>query len=106
LDTTAVVIADISGVIRFWSAGAERAFGHTVREAVGQTLDLIVPPDFRTAHWAGFRRAMASGSAGVEGKTSAFPVLEASGRIRNASGKLTLIRSGDGGVIGGMVIFG
>jgi PAS domain S-box-containing protein len=47
VDDEPVVLADRNGVIRFWSRGAEQAFGHAVAEAVGQTLDLIVPPEHR-----------------------------------------------------------
>jgi len=40
----AVVAADRSGIIRLWNPGAERIFGHRAGEAVGQSLDLIIPP--------------------------------------------------------------
>src|SRR5687767_106611 len=57
----AVVFADADGVIRTWNAGAERTFGHSAQEAIGQTLDLIVPERFRDAHWNGFKGVVASG---------------------------------------------
>ncbi len=59
----AVVFADSDGVIRFWNPGAERVFGFTAAEAVGQTLDLIVPVPQRARHWEGFRRVMATGES-------------------------------------------
>jgi len=49
-ETTAVVLVDTSGTIRYWSAGATALFGHA--EPVGQTLDVIVPPEFQERHWA------------------------------------------------------
>ena len=45
MDQHAVVIADRSGAVRFWSPGAEALFGYPAREPVGQSLDLIVPAD-------------------------------------------------------------
>ena len=56
----ALVFAEPSGVVRIWNSAAEALFGHRSTEAIGQTLDLIVPPEFRARHWAGFRAAMAA----------------------------------------------
>jgi PAS domain S-box-containing protein len=57
----AVIFADCEGVIRIWNRGAEVLFGFAASEALGQSLDLIVPTRLRAAHDAGFRRALASG---------------------------------------------
>jgi len=57
----AIISADCAGVIRVWNQGVEALFGHRAAEAVGQTLDLIVPESSRTAHWAGFARAVQQG---------------------------------------------
>lgn len=106
MDNNAVVIADPAGVIRFWSKGAEKAFGYSAERAVGQTLDLIVPPEYRQAHWIGFERAVESGAAGVEGLISPFPVRHACGDVAPAPGRLTLVRQAQGKVIAAMVVFG
>jgi PAS domain S-box-containing protein len=57
----AIVAADRDGVIRFWNAGAERIFGFTSAQAVGQTLDLIIPERLRERHWTGWNHVMATG---------------------------------------------
>ena len=57
----AIIFADGDGVIRLWNHGAETLFDYTAEEAIGNTLDLIVPESFRAAHWVGFRRAIATG---------------------------------------------
>ena len=57
----AILISDKEGVITFWNSGAERIFGHTVTEAIGQSLDLIIPENLRGRHWDGYRRVMATG---------------------------------------------
>ncbi len=57
----AVLVADREGIIRFWNRGAELMFGHTAAEAVGQSLDLIIPENLRNRHWEGYRRVMVSG---------------------------------------------
>jgi len=106
VDDHAVVMVDATGVIRFWNAGAARAFGHPPTEAIGQTLDLIVPDEFRQAHWSGFRRAMASGQAAAEGQPGPFPVRCADRETRPVEGRLTLLRSAHGRIVGAMVVFG
>ena len=46
-NSEAVVASDREGLIRFWSPGAERIFGHSAAEALGQSLDLIIPERLR-----------------------------------------------------------
>ena len=57
----AVIFADQDGIIRLWNAGAEAIFGYAAEEAVGQTLNLIVPEKQRARHWEGYFRVMKSG---------------------------------------------
>src|SRR6266508_2046867 len=57
----AIIFADRDGVIRLWNAGAQAVLGYQPEEALGQTLDLIVPEHLRERHWEGFRRVMATG---------------------------------------------
>ena len=57
----AMIFADRDGVIRLWNAGAEAVFGYRTEEAVGRTLDLIIPTQLRARHWAGYRQVMATG---------------------------------------------
>ena len=57
----AVIVADAEGAIRFWNRAAERMFGHARDEAIGQSLDLIIPERLRTAHWDGWRRVVETG---------------------------------------------
>ena len=65
----ALIFCDLKGVIQVWNGGAEKVFGWTAAEAVGQSLDLIIPERMRKAHWEGFDQAIARG--GVKpGRTS------------------------------------
>lgn len=50
-------------LIRVWNPGAERIFGHRADEAMGQSLDLIIPERLRARHWEGFRRVMTIGES-------------------------------------------
>ena len=57
----AVVSADREGIIRDWNETAEHIFGHSAGQAIGQTLDLIIPEEERADHWRNFRRVMTTG---------------------------------------------
>ncbi|MDR7330559.1 PAS domain-containing protein [Corynebacterium guangdongense] len=57
----AIIYADRSGVIQLWNDAAVELFGYSTEEAVGQSLDLIVPEKHRKAHWTGWDRVMETG---------------------------------------------
>ena len=57
----AIVVSDANGAIDLWNPAAERLFGFTQAEALGKSLDLIIPERLRERHWAGYRKTMASG---------------------------------------------
>lgn len=57
----AVVVADAEGAISLWNAAAEHLFGFTKSEALGQSLDLIIPERLRPRHWAGYNLVMTTG---------------------------------------------
>lgn len=105
MDQHAIVIADAGGVIRLWSAGASALFGYSAADAVGRKLDLVVPQDFRGAHWKGFGHAMETGSANGEGTFFDAPVLCSSGQVRVFRGQLHVLRNEDRTAVGAMAIF-
>ena len=57
----AIIACDADGIIRFWNLGASRIFGFDAGEAVGQSLDIMIPERLRTRHWEGFRKMVATG---------------------------------------------
>ena len=57
----AIIFAGRDGIIRLWNRGAERIFGYPAGEAIGQSLDLIIPERLRRAHWDAFDRSMETG---------------------------------------------
>ena len=105
MDNNALVIVDREGTIRHWNTRAEQWFGYAAGTAVGQTLDLIVPPEFRADHWTGFRRAMDAGAAEMDGRSAPFPVRCATGVVTPFVGALTLLRDAGRRVIGAAVVF-
>jgi PAS domain S-box-containing protein len=76
----AVVYADAAGVIQFWNPGAARIFGFAQDEAIGQSLDIIIPPAIRERHWTGFHETMHTGKTRYgDGQLLAVPALHKNG---------------------------
>lgn len=76
----AIVATDRDGIIRFWNPGAERVFGHSRQEAVGCSLDLIIPERLRQRHCEGFAKVMRSGQSRYgEGDLLSVPALRKDG---------------------------
>jgi len=101
----AVVFAEPSGVIRTWNAGAEALFGHPAADAIGQTLDLIVPPEFRAQHWAGFKAAMAAGDGKIDRVAANIPALHRGGTVLRVAVRLMVIHDARNRVAGAMAVF-
>jgi PAS domain S-box-containing protein len=47
----AIIATDRQGIVRFWNPGAERVFGHSAADAIGRSLDFIIPERLRDRHW-------------------------------------------------------
>ncbi len=63
----AIVVCDREGIIRVWNPGAVRIFGFSEEEAVGQSLDIIIPERLRARHWEGYDRMMRTGQSRYAG---------------------------------------
>jgi PAS domain S-box-containing protein len=96
----AVVAADADGTIRFWNPAAEAMFGHARADAIGASLDLIVPAQLRERHWDGYRRVMATGETEYGGRTLAVPAVRADGTRISVEFTVTLLTGADGAVAG------
>jgi PAS domain S-box-containing protein len=76
----AIVYADAEGTIRFWNRGATRIFGFAEAEAIGRSLDIIIPERLRTRHWEGFGATMRTGQSRYsEGQTLSVPAIRKDG---------------------------
>ncbi len=58
----AVIVADAHEKIVLWNAAATRIFGYSEEEALGHTLDLIVPERQRHKHSEGYSKSMETGT--------------------------------------------
>jgi PAS domain S-box-containing protein len=96
----AVIVADAAGDIRYWNPGAEAMFGHAADEALGQSLDLIIPEALRKRHWDGFRHTMATGETQYAGRTLAVPAIRADGSRISVEFTVALLTDAAGAVSG------
>jgi PAS domain S-box-containing protein len=96
----AAIYADHEGIIRLWSAGAEAMFSFTAREAIGQSLDIIVPEKHRDTHWAGWRRVMRTGVTKYGRDVLAVPAVTKDGRRISVEFYIALVRSPAGEIVG------
>ena len=55
------ITVDATGQICAWSREAEELLGYSASETVGQSVEMIIPPDFRQRHRAGFARFVQTG---------------------------------------------
>lgn len=76
----AIVVCDASGAITFWNPAAERLFGFAEQEALGQSLDLIIPERQRQRHWDGYNKTMQTGQTRYGNDVLRVPALHKDGR--------------------------
>jgi PAS domain S-box-containing protein len=100
----AVIFSDGDGVIRFWNAGAEAMFGYSAEEAMGQTLDLIVPERQRARHWEGYRKVMATGVTKYGREMLAVPAMRKDGARISVEFSIVLLRGPSGEMLGAAAI--
>lgn len=92
----AIVFADREGIIRVWNAGAAAMFGYGAAEAVGRTLDLIIPETMRERHWEGYRKVMETGVTKYGKEMLAVPGLRKDGTRISLEFSVAMIRGEDG----------
>lgn len=100
----ALIFSDLDGIIRIWNPGAETVFGFTAIEAIGQSLDLIIPERLRKAHWEGFNKAVARGST-IPGRTSLITrSLHKSGEQIYVDMSFAMVKNQTGKMLGSMAV--
>ena len=96
----AIMYADSGGIIRLWNRGAERMFGYAESEALGQSLDLIIPDNLRNRHWEGYFRVMESGESHYSVDLLSAPALRKDGTRISTEFSMVLVKGEDGKVLG------
>lgn len=97
----AIIATDKDSVVTFWNPGAVRIFGFSAGEAVGQSLDFIIPENLRARHRAGYRHAMATGQSRYgEGDLLSVPALTKTGQRISVEFTIVMLRDERGLPVG------
>ena len=94
----AIIAAAPDGKILLWNPAAERIFGFTAEEALGQSLDLIIPEHLRKRHWDGYERVMRTGETRYGSDVLRVPAVHKDARPLSIAFTVALLCSADGKV--------
>ena len=100
----ALIYAVRDGRIALWNAAAERVFGWSAAEAVGQNLDLIIPEHLRAGHWRGWHAAMQTQQLKLHGHATLTRALTKSGRKCYVEMSFALVKDDAGVPIGAVAM--
>ncbi len=96
----AIIVGDAEGVIRLWTKGAEAMFGFSAEEALGRSMDLIIPERLRGRHWDGYRKVMATGvSRYGTGDLLAVPAMTRDGRTISIEFTIQMVKDASGRIV-------
>jgi PAS domain S-box-containing protein len=96
-----IVSADVNGRIIFWNAGAEAIFGFKPEEAVGQSMDIIIPERLRGRHWDRYHEVMATGTSRYgHGDLLAVPATTKDGRTISIEFTIQMLKGPGGEILG------
>jgi PAS domain S-box-containing protein len=95
-----VVISDANGDIIFWNAAAERIFGFTQAEALGKSLDLIIPERLRQRHNDGYKHSMETGTTRYGTTLLTVPALHREGKPLSIAFTVAMLTDSTGRVTG------
>ena len=97
----AIIAADHDGIVCFWNPGAERVFGYSRGDAIGRSLDLIVPERLRERHWDGYRTTIATGKSRYgDGDVLSVPALHQNGTTISVEFTIIPLTNESGAMIG------
>ncbi len=99
-----IIVADRDGVIRVWNRASEALFGYGAAEAIGQSLDLIIPEHLRKAHWDGYDRSLASGTTKYAGQVMTTRAVHKDGRKLYVDFSFGMLKDADGNVTAAMAV--
>lgn len=95
-----IMVCDAKGAIVMWNAASERIFGFTEAEALGQSLDLIIPQRQRQRHWDGYEKTMSTGITKYGADVLRVPALHKDGHTLSIAFTVSMLHAADGSVSG------
>lgn len=96
----AIIVGDREGIVRLWNAGAQTMFGWSAEEAIGKSMDMIIPEKHRPRHWEGYDRVMGTGVTKYGRNLLAVPALTKDGRRISIEFNVVLLKDAEQRVLG------
>lgn len=96
----AILFADSGGIIRLWNQGAERIFGVSAANAIGRSLDFIIPEKLRQRHWDGWHKVVQTGESRYSTGLLRVPALRHDGAQFSSEFSIVMIKDRHGKVQG------
>jgi PAS domain S-box-containing protein len=93
-----IIICDAAGSIIVWNPAATRIFGFTEADALGQSLDLIVPERQRQRHNDGYHKTMATGETRYGTDLLRVPALHKEGKPLSIAFTVAMLHTPEGKV--------
>jgi PAS domain S-box-containing protein len=100
----AVIYANRAGEIVRWNRASSDMFGFSAKEALGRSLDLIIPERLRASHWNGFNAAMTKGVTKLKGRPTLTRALHKSGRKLYVEMTFAIVKGDEGEVLGSVAM--
>jgi len=91
----AIVASDAGGAIVLWNPAAQRMFGFTEAEALGQSLDIIIPQRQQQRHWDGYHQTMATGKTRYGNDVLRVPAVHKDGHSLSIAFTVALLHTPD-----------
>jgi PAS domain S-box-containing protein len=91
----AILVSDRTGTVQYWNEGAERIFGFSAEEAIGRSMNLIIPERLQARHWAGWEKVMETGITHYDkGQLLAVPARHKDGRELSLEFSIQILKDG------------
>lgn len=91
----AVIAADPSGAIILWNPAAIRMFGFTEAEALGKSLDIIIPQRQQQRHWDGYHKTMETGKTRYGNDVLRVPAVHKDGHTLSIAFTVAMLHTPD-----------
>lgn len=93
-----IMAADAQGLIILWNPACQRMFGFTEAEALGKSLDLIIPQRQQKPHWDGYHKTMATGITKYGNDVLRVPAVHKDGHTLSIAFTVSMLYKADGAV--------
>lgn len=93
-----IMAANAKGLITLWNPACTRMFGFTEADALGKSLDLIIPQRQQKPHWEGYDKTMATGITKYGNDVLRVPAVHKDGHTLSIAFTVSMLHNPDGSV--------